>query len=287
MTDSSSSSVPFVCIFLALSSFSVDMVRVGAFSLSAALVYASAVTAAACTPRATTTGKRGLAWPSDNNFNPAVFKSPQVTWLFNWGTTPPGQLNNTFPYIPQQWSAGGIQGLAPALGALKPKAEYVLGFNEPDNDGQARMSPQDAATYWKQYMEPLRRDLNVKLVSPAVTNAGAPGGIAWMDEFVAACTGCTFDVVGLHWYGGWTTDLQEHIDNAKKYGKPIWLTEFGLSWDAQAANYEEFLPLALQQLDAEPAIERYAFFGAFHSDQGWDMLDANGALTTLGRLYVQ
>ncbi|KZV86831.1 hypothetical protein EXIGLDRAFT_217035 [Exidia glandulosa HHB12029] len=229
------------------------------------------------------TGKRGLAWPSDNNFNPSIFKSDKVTWLYNWGTTPPPQLNGAFPYIPTQWSAGGIENLNATIATLKP--EYLLGFNEPDNDGQAHLSPDDAAKYWKQYIQPLKAQ-GVKLVSPAFTNAGAPGGVAWMDAFITACTGCSWDVVGLHWYGGWTGDLGEFIDSAKKYNLPLWLTEFGLSWDAQASNYEEFLPLALTYLDNEPAIERYAFFGAFHSGAGWDMLNADGSLTSLGKMYV-
>jgi hypothetical protein len=38
-----------------------------------------------------------------------------------------------------------------------------------------------------------------KLISPVVTNGGAPWGIAWMDAFLAACTGCTIDAIGIHW----------------------------------------------------------------------------------------
>lgn len=72
---------------------------------------------------------------------------------------------------------------------------------------------------WKTYIEPLAS--KYKLISPAVTNSGAPGGIAWcvffhildilphrmiatcrLDAFMAACTGCTFDGVAIHWYGG-------------------------------------------------------------------------------------
>ena len=64
------------------------------------------------------------------------------------------------------------------------------------------------------------------------------------------------------------------------------LAEFALSWETQVANYLEFLPLALSEfeltlafflsfsiscdcssgyLDNEPAVQAYAFFGAFHS----------------------
>lgn len=48
-----------------------------------------------------------------------------------------------------------------------------------------------------QYIQPLKAK-GYKLVSPAFTYGGAPAGIAWMDAFVAACTGCTFDAVGMY-----------------------------------------------------------------------------------------
>ncbi|KAJ7138650.1 hypothetical protein C8R46DRAFT_1137465 [Mycena filopes] len=66
--------------------------------------------------------------------------------------------------------------------------------------------------------------------------------------------------------------------------------EFGLAWDsdAQASNYEEFLPLRLPTgyLDSEPAVAKYAFFGAFHCGTGKDMIAADGTLTNLGKMYV-
>lgn len=32
-----------------------------------------------------------------------------------------------------------------------------------------------------------------KLISPAITNGGAPMGVQWMRDFLAACTGCHID----------------------------------------------------------------------------------------------
>jgi hypothetical protein len=39
-------------------------------------------------------------------------------------------------------------------------------------------------------------------------------------------------------------------------------------------------------LDGEPAVAKYAFFGAFNSGTGKDMIAANGTLTTLGKMYI-
>ncbi|KAJ7896639.1 glycosyl hydrolase catalytic core-domain-containing protein [Mycena olivaceomarginata] len=166
-----------------------------------------------------------------------------------------------------QWNAAGITTLeadARAVGATT-----ILAFNEPDLGSQANMTPESAASLYKQYIHPLSAK-GFKLATPAVTNGGAPAGLAWLDAFLLACSGCAL------------------LSGAKKYGKPIYLTEFGLAWDAdaQASDYEEFLPLALSYLDSEPSVAKYAFFGAFNSGTGKDMIAANGTLTALGKMYI-
>ncbi|KAF7351503.1 Glycoside hydrolase family 128 protein [Mycena sanguinolenta] len=244
----------------------------------------STTTSTTTTATLTATRQRGLAWPSDNNFDPAIFKSPKVGWLYNWGQNN-SPRNTEFPFYAMQWNADGIGSLA--TNAKAANAVGILGFNEPDLSSQANMSPEDAASYYSQYISPLSAK-GFKLTTPAVTNGGPPTGLAWLDAFLAACTGCAYDYIALHWYGGWIDDFTEFIDSAKKYNKPIYLTEFGLAWDAQAqaSNYEEFLPLALSYLDSEPAVAKYAFFGAFYSGTGKDMIAANGTLTALGQIYT-
>lgn len=73
-------------------------------------------------------------------------------------------------------------------------------FNEPYLAEQANLSPSAAATLWKAQMEPLKE--SAKLVSPAVSNgvettAGAPIGVPWLVEFLAACDGCQIDAVAV------------------------------------------------------------------------------------------
>lgn len=128
-------------------------------------------------------------------------------------------------------------------------------FNEPDLGGQANLSPAAAAAAWKQYIQPFAG--RAKLVSPAVTNGAAPMGLAWLDSFLAACTGCTIDVIaiqcvhllnglrvgglGLMKWGSiydaaWNTAYyQNYIGGVvSKYKKPVWVTEvrggFSTSW---------------------------------------------------------
>ncbi|KAI0267652.1 glycosyl hydrolase catalytic core-domain-containing protein [Gloeopeniophorella convolvens] len=232
--------------------------------------------------RQTSNSKRGLAWPSDNTFDPAVFEAGGLTtWLYDWGPTNTAK-NAEFPFYPMQWNTGGIDSLASVVSQTQP--DVVMGFNEPDNAAQANISPADAATYWKQYFNPLKSS-GVTLLSPAVND------ITWLDSFFSACAdGCIVDAIALHWYGGWTDDLEPFIQSAFKYNKPIWLTEFALGWvggQPTVDNYLQFLPLALQYLDSTPQVAKYSFFGAFHDGNPWQFFNADGTLTALGQLYAE
>lgn len=86
-----------------------------------------------------------------NTQNPAIFKSKQVTWLYvcfldlglifkclilqqNWGRLNQGN-NNDFPFYAMQWSSLDASKLAADVATSKPT--YILGYNEPDNGGEA------------------------------------------------------------------------------------------------------------------------------------------------------
>lgn len=76
--------------------------------------------------------------------------------------------------------------------------------SEPDLQGQAELTVTQAVAAWRKYMEPYAG--KIKLVAPAITNGGAPGGVAWMKNFLKACTGCHIDAVAMHWYdAAWNT----------------------------------------------------------------------------------
>jgi hypothetical protein len=88
--------------------------------------------------------------------------------------------------------------------------------------------------------------------------------------------------------------LSSYLDRFKKYGKPIWLTEFACgdtsarsgTVDGQKAFMDEAVPL----LEGRSDVFRYAWFIGRSSpvNAGWpvDLLGATGALTPLGQEYV-
>jgi hypothetical protein len=71
----------------------------------------------------------------------------------------------------------------------------ILAFNEPQQSGQSNMSPEDGASLWKQYIEPLKAR-GYRLGSPAPSSA--PNGKTWLQDFLNACNGgCTVDFIAL------------------------------------------------------------------------------------------
>jgi hypothetical protein len=84
--------------------------------------------------------------------------------------------------------------------------------------------------------------------------------------------------------------LGSYLDRFKKFGKPVWLTEFACGDDAsrtrtgQVAYIDEAVPL----LEGRADVFRYAWFTGRRNDTTWpvDLLGADGALTPLGEEYV-
>ncbi len=80
------------------------------------------------------------------------------------------------------------------------------------------------------YMEPFHGQ--AILVSPAITNGGAPLGFTWMDSFLAACSSCHIDKIAIHIYDSATNIAyyKNYITDAiARYNKPILITEVRLS----------------------------------------------------------
>jgi hypothetical protein len=131
-------------------------------------------------------------------------------------------------------------------------------------------------------MEPFA--CKARLGAPAVTNGPSPMGLAWLSNFVGACTGCTIDFVPIHWY-----DSATNVDYFKSYiqqaytaggNRPIWITEFGAS--GSDAEITTFMNTVLPWLDSQPYVERYAYFMA----GAGTLIDSSGSgLSAIGNAY--
>lgn len=70
--------------------------------------------------------------------------------------------------------------------------------NEPDNGGQSNLTPAQAATVYKKYIQPFKG--LVAIASPAVTNGGGATGLGFLENFVGQCADCHFDIINVHHY---------------------------------------------------------------------------------------
>ncbi|KIW05861.1 uncharacterized protein PV09_03064 [Verruconis gallopava] len=234
-------------------------------------------------------GKRGLCYN-----NAALTKlfggsGSKITWAYDWAQTAGPDLNSGLVYIPMLWNNAAdrvASWMANANAAIAAGADALLGPNEPDLGSQANMAVSAVVSLWKSSMQPFAG--KVKLGAPAVTNGGAPMGLTYLKNFIAACDGCTIDFCPIHWY-----DSATNIAYFKNYvadayaacgNRPIWITEFGAS--GSESEVATFLNTVLPWLDSNSQVERYAYFMAAASTDGTYLVNAAGTgLSSIGQIY--
>ncbi|KAM0789286.1 hypothetical protein ACM66B_000126 [Microbotryomycetes sp. NB124-2] len=250
----------------------------------------SATKTAAATATATvkvTSTKKGLGYNTAKFVKPFSDKNA-LAWAYNWansetwGSQP--ALNQNVEFVPMLWGKDATGWSAAASKAISEGSKHLLGFNEPDLGSQSNISPTEAARLWKLNMQPFAG--KAKLISPAITNGPANQGMGtgWMDQFLAACTGCRIDGIAIHWYDSATNTgyfTNYLTDVANKYGKKIWLTEFAGS--GSVAEQQAFFKKVVPWMESQSFVERYAAFGAFAGT----FVNDDGTLRPLGQTYLE
>jgi hypothetical protein len=247
-------------------------------------------------------GKRGVG---ANILYKLDFKAMQnrVAWFYNWGSSYNASL--------EQWAVAGKVGYFPMLWsdvsskteqdvrsykAAHPECDYILGFNEPNLTDQANMTPAAAAGRWPKALA-LARELNMKMVAPAMnygTLEGYNDPVKWLDEFFAQ-PGVSIndvDALALHCYMNTPAAVKEFVEKFRKYGKPVWMTEF-CAWDGEVSVEQQrsYMCDVLNYFEVDPLIERYAWFkydGNVSVNPHYALRstgNSNGDLTDLGKLY--
>ncbi|MDA3816095.1 MAG: glycosyl hydrolase [Prolixibacteraceae bacterium] len=230
--------------------------------------------------------------------------SAGTTWWYNWWYRPDANDNIIDVYkdfgmefVPQAWDENFDEtGLRQYLDE-HPDVEYIMGFNEPNFQAQANLSPAQAAAEW-QRIEAIAEDYNLKIVGPALNySPDAPyhDPFEWMDAWLEECDalgGCHFDYVNVHCYMNNVDALEWYLNEWKRYDKPIWLTEF-CAWDGiettVTPKYQKnFMIEALSLLDNDPDVFRYAWFIAKSTGVPYNSLleQTPGELTDLGLIYT-
>jgi hypothetical protein len=175
----------------------------------------------------------------------------------------------------------------------------LLGFNEPDQVGQAELTVQDAAALWPRLMAAGKR-----LGSPAPATGQALPPDGWLARFMdtAAASDLRVDFIAVHYFTRHHDLLRfrRHLERVHRaYGRPIWITEWALidpaTWRDDRARYSLdetacFFRAGAAMLDDLPFVERHAWFAAFDGSGGWHLnthaIAADGSLTPVGRAFV-
>jgi len=218
-------------------------------------------------------GKRGLCYNLANlthPFGPKPKTDSQVTWAYNWYNAPGADFNEKLDYIPLLYNnapASTGPWAAAADAAIKRGSTALFSFNEPDAcySGSACMTVDAVVKAYKKHMNPFKG--KALLGAPAVTNAGAPYGLTYLQKFLKDCPKCHVDFINVHWYSNkyaGATYFEEFMTSVKEVagGRPVWVTEYGLTDDNPYTEQElvEFLKTTMSWMDQQPWIARYSYF---------------------------
>ena len=250
--------------------------------------------------------KRGVACDLASRADVAAL-SPGVSWWYAWGTAPnigaPADAASRYEmdFVPMVWGAEFDDAQVVAWLKAHPQVEQLLVLNEPNLEGQANLTPQQAAALWPRY-EAITQQAGVQLVGPAITwgtMAGYADPVDWLDAFFAAYRAAHggrdpwIDAIAFHWYD---YGLAGQLDRLARYGKPFWVTEMA-NWHAQADGAQIDTPEKQQSqmadmvatCEARADVLRYAWFtGRVAPDPHFSsLLAADGTLTALGAAYLE
>lgn len=230
-------------------------------------------------------------------------------WYYNWGTKSfkeTGFKNTKFydlEFVPMFWGDPKDESYSGAFERMNNQGyKYVLGYNEPDLDGEAKFQPDVAMRRWKSNFVPNRG--NLLLGSPAVSVF--PHWSSWWSNYWAQSPEVSkqaTNFIAVHNYqqnySGKETALKylEEIDECySKYKKPMWITEFAVwkfSKDNKSgcAKTQEFMKIVLKGLNERSYVERYAWFSPDYNKpdaSSSSLFDySTGNLTTIGKMYAQ
>jgi hypothetical protein len=233
------------------------------YGSSSAATSSSAAASSTASSSSGKTGKRGVSY-NDASLTGCLTSSSAISWAYNWGSSSSG-LSDSVKFIPTLWGTASMftnSWSENAKSAIESGSTHLFSFNEPDLSEQANMSPSEAATAWKQYMEPFAGQ--AKLCAPSVTNGGGSMGLTWLSSFLEQCSDCTIDCVNIHWYDSAenVAYFKQHVNDAADIasGKEIFLSEFAATGSDDQIS--EFLETVMPWMDSNDSVGGYAYFMA-------------------------
>lgn len=239
--------------------------------------------------------ERGLAWAADNQWAKSVAKG-DIMWYHHWENGKVDTIPDNIEYVPTYWGpqkASQWGQVKASMGGKMPK--NLLAFNEPDVQGQANMSPQQAVSEFMKELQPFA-EKGVNVSTPQMVY-----NLDWLDQFMNGCkkAGCKISFAALHWYGS-TSDLpkfKKWVSTVnKRYNIPVWVTEFGITQQSHPSQGQviKFLNQAMDFLSDQKFVHRAAWNGAYCIENPPDqyatrlnaMFNTGGALRPIAQQWI-
>ncbi|KAL8812719.1 MAG: hypothetical protein Q9223_007225 [Gallowayella weberi] len=248
-------------------------------------------------------GKRGLVYDYKSKDFSKFFKdSGKIAFGSDWSQRRSPAPGVTFdgPFIPTIRVDGNLKnddwnGAVKAL--ISSGTPMIFASNEPDNGGQSNLSPSQAATVYKNYIQPFAGQ--VALASPAVTNGGGATGLGFLENFVGQCADCHFDIINVHHYvNRRDVNVEQAVRAVQSFltkdvaafkakhsqfrDAKICLGEFWL-WEASDDDGAAYLRALLPWLDGNNDVACYQAFGGLW--EGNFINNAGTGLSKSGQVY--
>jgi len=247
-----------------------------------------------------TSSKKGLSVWEGGFYCGDIEAFSNLNWYYNWGwefAPQCGPQPKPGNYVPMIWGYYGDIGEIPA-----DPYDTILGFNEPNHQEQANLSPQDAAIGWIKLQEKYPDKI---LISPSAAPGGSSSVEEWFDEFFEICEelGCRVDYLATHSYtGNAKYDVDSCNNLYQRYGRKVWLTEFAKPTTRDPEVVLEYMKEILPMLEEAESVWKYSWFvsryssdflnhtnaGEWYLDKANSLLDVYAdfpLLTPLGKFY--
>lgn len=243
-----------------------------ASSASSSAAAATTASVSVSTGSSSSSNKRGAAYNTASLISPLLGDGTKLSWAYNWGSTSDNlaDVSSSLEYVPMLWGTGSdhtSSWVSNAEAAISAGSSHLLSFNEPDNSGQANLSPAEAATGHQTYMNQFSS--KAKIGAPAITNSNVAGeSTDWLAEWIDACGGsCNYDFCPAHWYNtldAGADDLKTFVQKVSDTcgdGKTVWITEFE-PLDGSDEEKATFLSTIQEAFDSDEYsyVERYSYF---------------------------
>lgn len=224
-------------------------------------------------------------------------------WTYNWSNQVPqfvlDRLNKAgIDYSPCIWSSAF--NMSDAL-AQQSAPEYILGFNEPDQSGQANMTTTQVIDAWAALAD--AAPAGSKLVGPAISDGNFSYQKTVYDGLKS--NGYRFDAIGMHLYRtdlnafGFGSTAYSIPGMADTYGVPVVVSEFGyVNWtrtspytDSEVASILAELKTFVANCESSSDVLRYCLypttspFGRYHAWFNF-MTNIGGNYTALYKWYA-